>query len=100
MRRDEIIAKLRKAEPVIRAHGVAALYVFGSHARDEGRADSDIDVFVDPASDEEFGFLEFMGVYEEIRKVFGQGVDIGYSTRDGLSPYVRSEVEREAICFF
>ena len=100
MRRDEVIAKLRHTEPALRQFGVAALYLFGSHARDEARGDSDVDVFVDPASDERFGFLQFMDAYETIRKTIGGNVEVGYSTRDGLSPYIRPRVESEAIRIF
>src|ERR1700739_3221041 len=100
MRRDEIIAKLKQVEPALRDFGVAALYLFGSHPHDEGRPDLDIDVFVDPASDEAFGFLQFMDAYEAIRKTVGTDVEVGYSTREGLSPYVRANVESEAIRIF
>jgi predicted nucleotidyltransferase len=100
MRRDDILARLKNAEPALRARGVAALYLFGSHARDEGGAESDVDVFVDPVSDEAFGFLEFMGAYKDIQNAIGGDVDIGYSTRDGLSRYIRPQVEREAIKVF
>ena len=99
MRRDEVIAKLKATEPRLRREGVGALYLFGSHARDEARADSDVDVFVDPAMDEQFGFLEFMGAYEALQKAF-DGVEIGYSTRAGLSRHVRADVEREAVRIF
>jgi predicted nucleotidyltransferase len=50
MNRNEIIAKLNAVEPQLRAHGVGALYLFSSHARDEAREDSDVDVFVDPSA--------------------------------------------------
>jgi hypothetical protein len=50
MDRDEIIAKLKAVEPQLREHGVAAPYLFGSYARDEARQDSDVDVFVDPGT--------------------------------------------------
>jgi predicted nucleotidyltransferase len=100
MRRDEVIAKLKQAEPALRAFGVAALYLFGSHARDEARAESDIDVFVDPASDAEFGFLPYMDAYQTIQDAVGGGVEIGYSTREGLSPYIRADVEQEAVRVF
>jgi uncharacterized protein len=100
MHRDEILAKLRQTEPALRARGVAALYLFGSHARDGGSAESDVDVFVDPVSDEAFGFLEFMGAYQDIQNAVGRDVDIGYSTRDGLSRYIKPQVEREAIKVF
>jgi len=60
MRREEAIAKLKEAEPVIRARGAAALYLFGSHARDQARTDSDVDVFIDKDRTRKFGFDEFM----------------------------------------
>ena len=100
MRRDDIIARLKQAEPALRARGVGALYLFGSGARDEANSDSDVDVFVDPDSDERFGFLAFMDAYETIQKAIGGDAGVGYSTRDGLSPYIRANVEREAIRIF
>jgi predicted nucleotidyltransferase len=100
MQRDEVIARLKQAEPALRGFGVAALYLFGSHVRGEARPDSDIDVFVDPASDDRSGFLQFMDAYEAIRKTVGEDVDVGYSTREGLSPYVWADVESEAVRVF
>ena len=100
MRRQEVIAKLKEAEPALRGFGVAALYLFGSHARDDAKSDSDVDVFVDPAPDRDFGFLPFTDAYQTIQKAFGGTVEIGYSTRTGLSPYVVEDVEREAVRIF
>jgi predicted nucleotidyltransferase len=100
MRRHEVIEKLKNTEPVLRDFGVAALYLFGSHARDEAKPDSDVDVFVDPAPDRDFGFLPFMDAYETIQRALGGTVEIGYSTRTGLSPYILGDVEREAVRIF
>jgi uncharacterized protein len=100
MRRDEVIAKLKKTEPALRDLGVAGLYLFGSHARDEAKSDSDVDVFVDPAPDRDFGFLPFIDAYETIQKAFGDTAEIGYSTRTGLSPYIIGDVERRRCGFF
>jgi len=100
MQRNEVIARLKQIEPTLRDFGVAALYLFGSHARDEARPNSDVDVFVDPVADDRFGFLQFMDAYETIRKTIGTGVEVGYSTRDGLSPYIRANVESEAVRIF
>ena len=100
MRRDEVIAKLKQTEPTLRGFGVAALYLFGSHARDEAQPTSDVDVFVDPAPDRDFGFLPFMDAYQTIQKAFGEDVEIGYSTRTGLSPYIVKDVELEAVRIF
>jgi predicted nucleotidyltransferase len=98
MRRDEIITRLKEAEPALRAFGVAALYLFGSHARGDAGPDSDIDVFVDPAPDKAFGFLPFMDAFETIQHAVGVNVD--YGTRKGLHPLLRPDIEREAVRIF
>lgn len=100
MRRDDVISRLKEAEPALRAVGVGALYLFGSHARGEASPASDVDVFVDPAPNKDFSFLPFMEAYEALQEVFDHRVELGYSTRAGLSPYVRSEVERKALRMF
>jgi predicted nucleotidyltransferase len=100
VRRDDVIAKLKETEPALRGFGVGALYLFGSHARDEAESGSDVDIFVDPAADRDFGFLPFMDAYQTIQQAFGDAVEIGYSTRTGLSPYILGDVEREAVRIF
>lgn len=100
MRRHEVIKRLKETEPALRGFGVAALYLFGSYARDEAKSDSDVDVFVDPVPERDFGFLPFMDAYQTIQKAFGDAVEIGYSTRTGLSPYILGDVEREAVRIF
>jgi predicted nucleotidyltransferase len=100
MRRDEVVARLKEIEPALRAQGVASLFLFGSYARDEATPESDVDVFVDPVSGEQFGFLPFMQAYETLRSAIGHGVELGYSTRDGLDRYVRARVEKEALKVF
>ena len=66
MDRNEVIAKLKAVEPQLRGHGVAALYLFGSYARDEARQDSDVDVFVDPGTQDFYSLSHFVGAYEVI----------------------------------
>jgi predicted nucleotidyltransferase len=41
-----------------------------------------------------------MDAYQALQDAFDRRVDIGYSTRAGLSPYVREDVEREAVRIF
>jgi hypothetical protein len=98
MRRDEVIARLREVEPAIRARGAQALYLFGSHARDEAGTESDVDVFIDKDRSRPFGFDEFMDIYFLLRERLGDKLD--YGTREGLSPALRVEIEREAIRVF
>jgi uncharacterized protein len=98
MRRDDIIAKLKEVEPALRAHGAAALYLFGSHARDEARPNSDVDVFIDKDSSRKFGFDEFMDIYLLLQERLGSDVD--YGTREVLHPLLRPDIEREAVRVF
>ena len=100
MRRADVIARLKETEPALRAFGVAALYLFGSHARDEAEADSDVDVFVDVAPGASFGLRPYMGAFRVLENAFERKAEIGYSTRDALSPYIRAGVERDAIRVF
>ncbi len=99
MIRADVIARLKAAEPRIRAHGVAALYLYGSYACDEAGPDSDVDVFVDPANDEFYALGSFMGTYFELQSAL-DGKEIGYGTRGGLSPYIRPSVETHALRVF
>jgi predicted nucleotidyltransferase len=98
MRRDQVIAKLKTAEPAIRALGAGALYLYGSYARDEAQADSDVDVFIDKAPGRRFGFDEFMNIYFKLQETLN--ADVGYTTREGLVEFYRSDIEREAIRVF
>lgn len=100
MRRDDVIAKLRQTEPALRGFGVAALYLFGSHARDEAGPQSDVDVFIDIAPEAPFGLRPYIGVFRVLEGAFEHKAEIGYSTRDSLSPYIRDDVEREAVRIF
>jgi predicted nucleotidyltransferase len=99
MNRSDVVNKLKTAEPLLRAHGVGAPYLFGSFCRDEGRPDSDIDIFVEAANEAFYDLSHYMGAYEELKYAL-PGMRIGYSTRDGLSKYVRPTVKQEAIRVF
>jgi predicted nucleotidyltransferase len=100
MRRDDVIAKLKETEPVLRGFGVAALYLFGSHARDEANPESDVDVFIDIVPGTAFGLRPYMGAFRVLEDAFEHKAEIGYSTRDALSPYIRADVERDALQIF
>jgi predicted nucleotidyltransferase len=96
-----IIARLKQIEERLRRLGVARLYLYGSYARDEARPDSDIDVLVDFAADDarEHDLEGFFARYHVLEENF-PGVEIGYSTRDGLEPLYRPHIEQSAVQVF
>lgn len=79
---------------------MAALYLFGSHARDEAGPDSDVDVFIDVQPSAAFGLRPYVGVFRVLEGAFDHKAEIGYTTRDALSPYIRADVERDALRIF
>lgn len=99
MTREEILSELRSIEPLLRKRGVERLFLFGSHASNEARPDSDIDIFIDPADMTTFGFDAFMDTFETLQQTL-PGHEIGYSTRDGIGRHFRPAIEAEAIRVF
>jgi uncharacterized protein len=98
MRRDEIISRLRDAEPAIRAQGATALYLYGSHARDEATDNSDVDVFIDVEPGQTLDLSHFMEIYQVLSSRLSTKVD--YTTRAGLITFYRRAIEDEAIRVF
>lgn len=99
MNRTEMINKLKAAEPQLRAHGIAGLYLFGSYARDEAQPDSDVDVFIDKTLGRRFGFDELMGGYFALIDAV-PGIKISFGTREGLDQSIKDEVEKQAVRIF
>ena len=92
MRRREAIELLRRHRSAIAAHGVRALYLFGSTRRDEAKPESDVDLFVD--YEEGFSLLDLVAVKEQIDQILGVRADL--TTRGGLHPVLRDDILREA----
>ena len=95
MNRDEAISRIKSVEPAIRALGASALYLFGSTARNEAKPTSDVDVFVDRATPNALGFIEFFDLEDLLREALGTKVDL--ATRASLHPTLRPEIEQSAI---
>lgn len=99
MRRDDVIARLKAAEPDIRAFGIGELHLFGSVARDEADEASDVDLFVEPSTPAFYHLRNYMGAYRRLLEAL-PGMEVGYSTREGLSRHVRPSVDRDTIRVF
>jgi predicted nucleotidyltransferase len=95
MKREEAVARIRSVEAAIRALGAGALYLFGSTARNEARADSDIDIFIDRDPAGKLGLMEFGEMERVLERTLGAEVDL--CTRASLHPVLREEIERSAV---
>ena len=93
-----ILERLRACEPELRRLGVAHAALFGSRARGEERADSDIDIFVEIAPESRVGILDYVGIVQFIEEQFPARVDV--ANRAGLKSLVRPAAERDAIYAF
>ena len=80
------------------AFGATSLYLFGSVARDESSAGSDLDLFVDYDRDGKFNAFDLVGIKQYLEQNLGTEVDV--TTRDSLHPMLRADIEKSAIRVF
>jgi predicted nucleotidyltransferase len=92
---DDLIETIRQLGEPIRARGATGLYLYGSRRRGAFRPDSDIDIFVDYDASSDFSIVELAGIKRLLEDTLGLAVHI--TTRKGLSPHFRREVEGEAL---
>ena len=97
MDRETAVARLRRHDQELRAEGVAALYLFGSTARDEARETSDVDLFFD-YDNPKFSLVELVRVKDRVNAILGGDADA--MTRDSLHPMLKERIEASAIRVF
>jgi predicted nucleotidyltransferase len=90
--REQAITRLQQVEPGIRALGVRRLALFGSVARDEARADSDVDVLVEFSAGEK-SFDRFMALADLLEEALEHRVEL--VTLESLSPYIGPRILAE-----
>jgi predicted nucleotidyltransferase len=74
-----------------RSHGIRRAALFGSLARGEGRADSDIDLLVTFASPK--SLLTVVRLERELAAELGRRVDL--LTEESISPLIRSRITED-----
>lgn len=94
MNRDRALQILNDILPQLREYGVRDVALFGSVARNEAAATSDIDILIDFEPEAE-SFDNLMNVADLLEGRFDAPVDL--VTVNGLSPYLAESVQQEAV---
>jgi hypothetical protein len=91
--RDEVIRRLAERRKDLDRFGVSSLALFGSVARNEATATSDIDILVDFSRTG--GLFEFVRLKNFLEAILEHPVDL--VTRDALKPQLRQKIIQESV---
>jgi predicted nucleotidyltransferase len=94
----DVLSTLHTHESDLRQRGVCHAAVFGSVARGEARADSDIDVLVDLDPKVPLGLFEYARLKLDIAELFGGSADV--VNRKALKPLLRDAILCDAVNAF
>ena len=76
---------------------VNRVWLFGSFARGEENAESDVDLMVDLDHTQPVG-LKFFGMWDDLERLLGREVDL--VTEDGLADYARESYNKDKILVY
>ena len=84
------------AEPIASRYGIAALYLFGSYARGQAIAQSDIDFRVDRGDLADL--LELGGLFSELEESFEKDLDV--LTTQMMTPTFLESIRAEKVLIY
>jgi hypothetical protein len=87
----ETIAEYFKTQPVLKA------WLFGSFARGEETAESDVDILITLDYTRPVG-LKFFGMYEDLKELLGRNVDL--VTDHSLALFARESVDKDKLLIY
>ncbi|HUP03668.1 MAG TPA: nucleotidyltransferase family protein [Bryobacteraceae bacterium] len=94
----DAIETLRSHEAELRALGVSGAAVFGSVARGEAGADSDVDILVELNDARPMGVFQYARLKLFVNELFGGAGDV--ANRRALKPLLRDSILHDAVHAF
>ena len=95
---EEVLRKIKENKDKIKRFGVKRIGLFGSYARGEQRAESDVDIVVEFEKGKAT-FDNFLNLAEYLEKHLGKKVDL--LTKDGVRSirieHIQKEIEENVI---
>jgi len=97
-RLSHVLRSLRGERGRLRERGIPHLSVFGSTAREEAGADSDVDLIVDLEPAGNMDIFDLASIAAELETVLGTRVDL--VRRGAMKPHVAQAAAREEVVVF
>ncbi len=98
MEREQVIATLRRHEAALHRQGVAHAALFGSVARGDAHAGSDIDILVELDPNARLSVYDYVELKAYIADLFGGDVDV--VNKQGLRPHLAKAALTDTVYAF
>ena len=95
MDRSLLLARLREMKPWLESKGISRVRIFGSHALDSARADSDVDLVVEFLPGYTPDLFAFSGLKLDLEERLGARVDL--LTPSAMHPALKERIEATLI---
>ena len=95
----DMIANLKKMiRPIAKKYGVESVYLFGSRARGDYRADSDFDFYIKKGRIR--GYFALGGFFEELKEAVQAEMDLVAQDEEELDAYLREAIRKDGILLY
>ena len=98
LHRDMITNLKKMIRPIAKKYGVESVYLFGSRARGDYRADSDFDFYIKKGRIR--GYFALGGFFEELKEAVQAEIDLVSQDEEELDAYLREAIRKDGILLY